>query len=136
MAVDAVNAAAANPWANAGASSSDKNAASLNYDSFLKLLIAQMKNQDPTSPMDAGQQMSQLASFSQVEQTIKTNTNLESLLQRTSLSEANAVIGKTVTSADGKTTGIVKEVKLYSDGIIAVLDTGKELTVGPGVTVK
>ena len=95
-----------------------------------------MKNQDPTEPMDSSEQIAQLATFSQVEQTIKTNTNLESLLQRTSLSEANAVIGKTVTSADGKTTGVVKEVKLYSDGIIAVLDTGKELTVGPGVTVK
>jgi flagellar basal-body rod modification protein FlgD len=117
-------------------SATDAASASLNYDSFLKLLVAQMKNQDPTEPMDSSEQMAQLATFSQVEQTIKTNTNLESLLQRTSLSEANAVIGKTVTSADGKTTGVVKEVKLYSDGIIAVLDTGKELAVGPGVTVK
>jgi flagellar basal-body rod modification protein FlgD len=117
-------------------STTDAASASLNYDSFLKLLVAQMKNQDPTEPMDSSEQIAQLATFSQVEQTIKTNTNLESLLQRTSLSEANAVIGKTVTSADGKTTGVVKEVKLYSDGIIAVLDTGKELTVGPGVTVK
>lgn len=98
MAVDAVNAAAANPWANAGASSSDKNAASLNYDSFLKLLIAQMKNQDPTSPMDAGQQMSQLASFSQVEQTIKTNTHLKSMLQAEALTRASDLVGKTVMS--------------------------------------
>ncbi|MCZ4090291.1 MULTISPECIES: flagellar hook assembly protein FlgD [Sinorhizobium] len=117
-------------------SGADQTAATLNYESFLKLLVAQMKNQDPTSPMDATQQIAQLATFSQVEQTIKTNKNLESLLQRTSLSEADAVIGKTVTSADGKTTGVVKEVKLYSDGIIAVLDTGKELVIGPGVKVK
>ena len=124
--------------ANDDRSNSTTDAASpdLNYDSFLKLLVAQMKNQDPTEPMDSTEQIAQLATFSQVEQTIKTNTNLESLLQRTSLSEANAVIGKTVTSADGKTTGVVKEVKLYSDGIIAVLDTGKELVVGPGVTMK
>ena len=117
-------------------STTDAASASLNYDTFLKLLVAQMKNQDPTEPMDSSEQIAQLATFSQVEQTIKTNTNLESLLQRTSLSEANAVIGKTVTSADGKTTGVVKEVKLYSDGIIAVLDSGKELVVGPGVTIK
>ena len=51
-------------------------------------------------------------------------------------SEADAVIGRTVTSEDGKTTGVVKEVKLYSDGIIAVLDNGKELVIGPGVKVK
>ncbi|KQS65125.1 flagellar basal body rod modification protein [Rhizobium sp. Leaf371] len=110
--------------------------ANLNYDSFLKLLVAQMKNQDPTQPMDSTQQIAQLATFSQVEQTIQTNTNLESLLQRTSLSEANAVIGKTVTSADGKTTGVVKEVTLYSDGIVALLENGTKLAIGPGVSVK
>jgi flagellar basal-body rod modification protein FlgD len=124
------------PTVSADQADSDATSATLNYESFLKLLVAQMKNQDPTQPMDATQQIAQLATFSQVEQTIKTNKNLESLLQRTSLSEADAVIGRTVTSADGKTTGVVTEVKLYSDGIIAVLDSGTELVVGPGVKVK
>ncbi|MDQ0319174.1 flagellar basal-body rod modification protein FlgD [Pararhizobium capsulatum DSM 1112] len=124
------------PTASGTESSSDASAASLNYDSFLKLLVAQMKNQDPTDPMSSSEQIAQLATFSQVEQTIKTNTNLESLLQRTSLSEANSAIGKTVTSADGLTTGVVKEVTLYSDGIVATLDTGKTLVIGPGVKIK
>ncbi len=110
--------------------------ATLNYESFLKLLVAQMKNQDPTEPMDATQQMAQLATFSQVEQTIKTNKNLESMLQRTSLQEANSVIGRTVVSNDGATSGVVKEVTLYNDGIVATLDSGKKLVIGPGVTVK
>lgn len=124
------------PTTNANQSGTDAANASLNYDSFLKLLVAQMKNQDPTNPMSSSEQIAQLATFSQVEQTIKTNTNLESLLQRTSLSEANSAIGKTVTSADGKTTGVVKEVTLYSDGIVATLDTGKTLVIGPGVKIK
>ena len=109
---------------------------SVDYQSFLKLLVAQMKNQDPTEPMDASQQMAQLATFSQVEQTIKTNKNLESLLQRTSLQEANAVIGRTVTSQDGKVSGVVAEVALYNDGIVATLDSGEKLVIGPGVIVK
>lgn len=124
------------PTTNANQSGTDAANASLNYDSFLKLLVAQMKNQDPTNPMSSSEQIAQLATFSQVEQTIKTNTNLESLLQRTSLSEANSAIGKTVTSADGKTTGVVKEVTLYSDEIVATLDTGKTLVIGPGVKIK
>ncbi|HTO32841.1 MAG TPA: flagellar hook assembly protein FlgD [Pararhizobium sp.] len=138
MAVSGVSAnkTASNTTGTGSDASNASASASLNYDSFLKLLVAQMKNQDPTEPMDSTQQIAQLATFSQVEQTIKTNTNLESLLQRTSLSEANAVIGKTVTSADGKTTGVVKEVKLYSDGIIAVLDNKEEMVIGPGVTIK
>ena len=50
------------------ASTTDAKKASLDYDSFLTLLIAQMKNQDPTDPMDSSEQISQLATFSQVEQ--------------------------------------------------------------------
>ena len=137
--VDTVGTATASgyvPGVTAADSGKDTKSATLNYESFLKLLVAQMKNQDPTEPMDATQQMAQLATFSQVEQTIKTNKNLENLLQRTSLQEANSVIGRTVTSDDGKTSGIVTEVTLYNDGIVATLDSGKKLVIGPGVTVK
>ncbi|NVP54996.1 MULTISPECIES: flagellar hook assembly protein FlgD [Rhizobiaceae] len=137
--VDAVGATTYSgytPGASATESGSDAKTATLNYESFLKLLVAQLKNQDPTEPMDPTQQMAQLATFSQVEQTIKTNTNLESLLQRTSLQEANSVIGRTITSEDGKISGVVKEVTLYTDGIVATLDSGEKLVVGPGVKVK
>ena len=137
--VDAVNSSTSSgymPSVTGAETSKDTKSATLNYESFLKLLVAQMKNQDPTEPMDATQQMAQLATFSQVEQTIKTNKNLESMLQRTSLQEANSVMGRTVTSDDGKTSGIVKEVTLYNDGIVATLDSGKKLVIGPGVTVK
>ena len=123
------------PNVTAMESSADSNKALLNYESFLNLLVAQMKNQDPTEPMDATQQMAQLATFSQVEQTIKTNSNLESLLQRTSLQEANSVIGRTVTNEDGTISGVVKEVTLYTDGIVATLESGKKLVIGPGVKV-
>jgi flagellar basal-body rod modification protein FlgD len=135
MAVDIVGATAvSNPWAGAGANSSDKSAASLNYDSFLKLLIAQMKNQDPTEPMDASEQMSQLASFSQVEQTIKTNTHLKSMLQAEALTKAGDMVGKTITSADDKITGVVKEVEVYADGVIAITEAGDKVLIQAGVT--
>ena len=42
----------------------------VDYQSFLKLLVAQMKNQDPTDPMDSTQYVAQLAAFSQVEQAV------------------------------------------------------------------
>lgn len=135
MAVDIVSATAvSNPWAGAGSSNTDKNSASLNYDSFLKLLIAQMKNQDPTEPMDASEQMSQLASFSQVEQTIKTNTHLKSMLQAEALTKAGDLVGKTITSADNKVVGIVKEVEVYADGVIAITESGDKVLVQAGVT--
>ncbi|MCJ8520837.1 flagellar basal-body rod modification protein FlgD [Pseudorhizobium tarimense] len=135
MAVDPVSTAASNPWANAAATTADADKAGLNYDSFLQLLIAQMKNQDPTDPMDAGEQMSQLASFSQVEQTIQTNSHLRSMLQAEALTRAGDLVGKYVMSADDSVMGKIKEVEVYSDGVIAVTENGDKVLLQAGVVV-
>ena len=94
-----------------------------------------MQNQDPTDPMDASEQISQLATFSQVEQTIKTNTNLESLIAQSSLSNASNYIGKTITSADEKTSGVVKSIEVTSDGLTATTTDGKTIEIGEGITI-
>lgn len=108
----------------------------VDYDAFLKLLVAQMKNQDPTTPMESTEYVAQLASFSQVEQSIQINTKLDNILQASALTQATAMIGKEITSADSKTTGLVKEVKLYSDGVIAVLENGEKILIQPGIEVR
>jgi flagellar basal-body rod modification protein FlgD len=113
----------------------DAAAASLDYSTFLNLLLAQLKNQDPTKPMDSTEYMSQLASFSNVEQTIKTNAKLDSMLTTQSLSQAENLIGKTVSNSDGSITGKVVSVNVASDASVATLDNGKTLTLGSGITV-
>lgn len=110
-------------------------ASSLDYSAFLKLLIAQLKNQDPTQPMDSTQFIAQLATFSQVEQSVSTNSKLDSLLTSSALSLADQVIGKTVTSGDGSVSGKVTSVKITSDGTIATLANGSTLTLDSGVTI-
>jgi flagellar basal-body rod modification protein FlgD len=75
-----------------------------NFSTFLTLLTTQLKDQDPTSPMDSSQFTQQLVEFSQVEQQINTNTNLQSLInQGTSAAGTNAVsyLGKAVTVTNG-----------------------------------
>ena len=75
-----------------------------NFDTFLQLLTTQLKNQDPTSPMDSNQFTQQLVQFSQVEQQIDTNTNLKSLIsQGTSQAGtfASAYLGKKVSVTNG-----------------------------------
>ena len=120
--------------ANQASQSTSKTA--VDYQSFLKLLIAEMKNQDPTKPMDSTQYVAQLATFSQVEQSVQTNTKLDQIMQSSALSQADALIGRSITSADGKTSGTVASVRLASSGLIAVLQNGTEIAVGPGVSVK
>jgi flagellar basal-body rod modification protein FlgD len=107
----------------------------VDYNTFLQLLITQMKNQDPTQPMDTAQLMSQLASFSQVEQGIKTNSKLDSLLTANALSQADGVIGRTITSADGSKSGVVESVTITSDGAMATLQGGATLMLGAGIKV-
>ena len=75
-----------------------------NFDTFLTLLTAQLKNQDPLSPMDSTQFTQQLVQFSQVEQQITQNQNLEKLIGLTSSrtsADAVAYLGKTLTFTDG-----------------------------------
>lgn len=107
----------------------------LDYSAFLKLLIAQLKNQDPTKPMDSTQFVAQLATFSQVEQSIAANNKLDSLLTASALSLADSVIGRTVTSADGSTSGTVASVSITSEGPVATLDSGGQVPLGAGVTI-
>lgn len=110
-------------------------AANVDYQSFLKLLVAEMKNQDPTSPMDSSDYVAQLATFSQVEQSVQINSKLDQLLQSSVLAQADSIIGRTITSSDGKVSGVVEEVRLFSDGLIAVLEDGQQLPVLPGVVI-
>ncbi len=87
------------PAASSGSAMS-KNKLDADYQSFLKLLIAQVSNQDPLEPMDSTTFVSQLAQLTQVEQTITTNTNLEKIDKRLSNVEALSdvqLIGREVT---------------------------------------
>ncbi|MFP1633717.1 flagellar hook assembly protein FlgD [Zhengella sp. ZM62] len=107
----------------------------LNYDTFLQILVTQMKNQDPTEPMDASQYVSQLASFSNVEQNIQINNKLEILLAASVVSQVDSIVGRTMTSADGTVSGTVEEVRIGNTGLVAILDNGKELPVTAGTVI-
>jgi flagellar basal-body rod modification protein FlgD len=108
----------------------------IDYQSFLKLLIAEMKNQDPTKPMDSTEYVAQLATFSQVAQTVQTNSKLDQLLQTSALAQAGNIIGHSITSADGNITGTVSSVRLTTDGLVAILENGQEVTMQSGVVIQ
>lgn len=133
MAVDAVGPTL--PTAkneNEGATAS---AVDVDYNTFLKLLIAQMKNQDPLNPAESTEYVAQLATFSQVEQTIQMNNKLDNMISSLTLTQSEAVIGRTVTSADGLVSGEVRSVRVASDGLTAYLENGQTINIGPGVTI-
>ncbi len=107
--------------------------ATVNYNQFLQLLVTELQNQDPTAPTDPTQYMSQLASFSSVEQQINTNSKLDTMLTSAALGQAEKLIGQTITSADGTTTGTVTAVTLNaSGGVTASLSNGGTVSLTTG----
>jgi flagellar basal-body rod modification protein FlgD len=80
----------------------DRTTIANNFDTFLQLLTTQLKNQNPLDPLDTNQFTQQLVEFSGVEQQLKTNDFLSSLVQaNANTTNSNAVnyIGKTVTAS-------------------------------------
>jgi flagellar basal-body rod modification protein FlgD len=70
-----------------------------NFNDFLQLLMTQLQNQDPTSPLDTNEFTSQLVQFASVEQQINTNSSLTQLIQLTQsgeLLQAGSVVGHQV----------------------------------------
>jgi len=78
---------------------------SSNFSTFLTLLTTQLKNQDPTSPMDSNEFTQQLVMYSQVEQQIDTNDSLKTLISQGTSSAASMTtgyLGKKVSVTNGQ----------------------------------
>jgi flagellar basal-body rod modification protein FlgD len=101
------------------AQSNEKPSGELGKDDFLKLLVGQLRHQDPMNPMEDKDFMGQMAQFSQLEQM----TNVASTLQN---DRAFGLIGRTVSYND-KVTGDVVEGTVEK----VVIKAGKPtLTIG------
>ncbi|MBD8035426.1 flagellar hook assembly protein FlgD [Solibacillus sp. A46] len=118
----------------------------LGKDAFLKILITQLQNQDPTSPMDDKEFISQMAQFSSLEQMQNMTKAMENLLasqEQTQLMNYSTFVGKEVkwheltdkVDADNKPiysegTSVIKELKFVDGDAVFVLADGKEIKPG------
>jgi flagellar basal-body rod modification protein FlgD len=105
---------------------------SLGPDAFMKLLVAQMKYQNPFSPSDPTAMLSQVATYSQVEMLQKLSSTASSSAALQQANMAADVIGKSVTATgvDGKDiTGVVTSTRFTADGPILVLDGSTEVAL-------
>jgi|SRR5450432_1277093 flagellar basal-body rod modification protein FlgD len=94
-------AASTAPGANTASSSTNNSAPS--QQMFLQLLVAQIKNQDPTTPTDPSQFVAQLAQFSQLEQTIAIRQGVDTI-NSTATAAAAAAAAAAATAAPAGTT--------------------------------
>lgn len=92
---------------------------SVDRDTFMKLLVAQLKNQDPTNPVEGAEFLAQTAQFTMVEKLEEVAKQNIELLAATRMSSASALVGRQVSysGADGaETAGIVTAVRITADG--------------------
>ena len=75
------------------------NSPAMGKDAFLQLLVAQIKNQNPMNPADGVQFLSQLAQFSQLEQTMGIKEGIDGL--RTQVDSITAVLNNTQNKTEG-----------------------------------
>lgn len=90
-----LNSSTTAPSATSASSTSNASQTQLSSDInfFLKLLTTQLKNQDPSSPLDTNQFTQQIAQYSSVQQQVNTNVNLEKLLAANKQSSAGTAVG-------------------------------------------
>ncbi|HEB30449.1 MAG TPA: flagellar hook assembly protein FlgD [Spirochaetes bacterium] len=86
----------------------------LGKDDFLKLLVVQLENQDPTKPLDDNEFISQMAQFSSLEQMTSINKTLSSLISNYKVTLSYSLLGKQVEVLDRATgeqnSGVVSEI--------------------------
>ena len=133
----AASAAAIAAINNSGASSSSGSTSAASEDRFLKLLVAQLSNQDPMNPMDNAQMTSQMAQISTVSSVQQVNDTLKSLatqftsmqmLQGGSLVGRNVLVAGTKLSPDNGVAGGAVDLDTKADSVkIEVLSAGGQV---------
>lgn len=140
MEITAANAI--NPQSNAQAAASQRDVGNknLNMEDFMKLMIAQMTNQDPLEPVSDQEFMAQMAQFSSLEEMSSMNDTLSNFVQQQSNMAAGTYLGREVVlqGANGEEiSGLVTAVNSKtSDGKVTVTVDGEDYQLNAIKTVR
>jgi len=133
---------ASDPYSGAVTQAASKN---LDKDAFMKLLVSQLENQDPLSPVANEDFIAQLATFSSLEQLEGLNQSVVAMIALnqsnallSQLTESSALIGKQVTWQDFETeevhSGTVESVKIV-DGLAVLRIDGQDVPLASVIEV-
>lgn len=115
---------------NAGASSGAFG--NLKSEDFIKVMLSELRNQDPFDPQDSSKLLEQLSSLRNIESQLSLQQQLESLVMQNEVSSAGGLIGKLVAGLDdrnNRTVGLVTSVRVENGRAVLELDTGKSLSM-------
>ncbi len=132
MAVNAVTPTGTSSTVGAATATQGGNAIGMSTDDFYKLLIAELRYQDPMQPMDNAKMVEQVAGIRSIEASTTTTETLQAVARQQNYATAATLIGKavtgTVTDATGKDLqikGVVTSVTFEKNGqVVLGLDNG------------
>lgn len=123
MAIDAIGA-------NLAADTNVPSNAAIGQDAFMKILLTQLRFQDPLKPVDNQQFVAQLAQFSALEINRQTGAKMDSLLQMNAAEQAVALLGTTVEMRSSGAVGKVSDVSFSDQGAAVLTLKTSENAVG------
>ena len=132
-AVDAIGASTGNAanGTTPGGATQASDAFGLSFENLLKIVLTQLTYQDPLKPMDNFQFVSQLAQFSQIQQSQSMVDSLEALVKAQTTGQAANLLGKVVDveTAQGNTSGTVKAVSFAGGTPTITIETAQGATI-------
>jgi flagellar basal-body rod modification protein FlgD len=102
----------------------------LKTDDFIKMMITQLQNQDPTDPVKNQDLLAQMSQIGQLQSTTDLQTTMKSFTLQNSLSSAGNLIGKMVQGLDtngAPLNGLVTSVRVVDSEVSLELDNGQSL---------
>jgi flagellar basal-body rod modification protein FlgD len=103
----------------------------LKAEDFIKMMLTQLQNQDPTEPAKNDQLLAQMSQIGQLQTSTQLQDSLKGLVLQNQVGSAANLIGKSVEGLESNTddpiSGTVTSIKVKDDGVSLELDNGKSL---------
>ena len=110
----------------------------LKTEDFVKLMITQLQQQDPTAPAKSDQLLSQMSQIGQLQSSTQLQDSLKGLDQQNQIGAAAGLIGKSVQGLDANNntiSGTVQSIQVAGDQVNLQLDTAQTLSLGRVTTI-
>ena len=105
---------------------------SLQASDFIQMMVTQLQNQDPTEPTKSQDLLAQMSQIGSLQSSTELQSSLKTMTLQNSISNAAAMIGKSVTGKDedgSDMNGVVTSVKVVDGDLSLSLDSGKSMSL-------
>src|SRR5438034_4305448 len=105
----------------------------LKAEDFIKMMVTQLQNQDPTNPAKNDELLAQMSQIGQLQASNTLTDSIKGMVLQNQIGSAGNLIGKTVQGVDdlnNVVSGVVNSVKVNQDSVSLELDNGKSLALG------